>query len=394
MIDDILEGNGMKTSNRYYTLPTRNRSIKSEAPLIIHTECSYAWGGQEIRILEELRGMRRYGFSTALISPRQSQIFRRAQAEGFIVYPVSFSSKASPFSWNSLFRLIRRLRPVVVNTHSSNDSWMAGVVARLLKIPLIIRTRHVSTPIGSTLSYRYFPHLILTTSSTIRKDFIQHGLGGQKIISLPTGIDLERFKFSLVNRRRVRNRLGFSDNDILVGNICVLRSWKGLDFFIDTAATMSAPFKFILVGDGPQRKRLQDKVKSMQLANRIILTGHQEHVEEFFSALDIFFFTSYASEGVPQSLLQALSVGIPVVVCHIPSVLEAIQGVTDFIAIDYGDLVASRWALEQTSQKLHKDESKILSTRQILESIYGLENMLLLLLAIYQRHGVLSGEKG
>ena len=393
MVDDILEGNGMKTSNRYYTLPTKNQSIKSEAPLIIHTECSYAWGGQEIRILEEMRGMRRYGFSTALLSPRRSQIFRRAQKEGLIVYPVSFSSKVSPGSWNSLFRLIRRLRPVVVNTHSSNDSWMAGVVARLLKIPLIIRTRHVSTPIGSTLSYRYFPHLILTTSSSIRKDLIQHGLDGQKIISLPTGIDLEQFKFSLISRRRIRNRLGVSDNDILVGNICVLRSWKGLDFFVDTAATMSAPFKFILVGDGPQRKRLQDKIKNMQLADRLILTGHQEHVEEFFSALDIFFFTSYASEGVPQSLLQALSVGLPVVVCHIPSVLEAIDGVNDVTTIDYGDLVAARWALEQTGQRLRKDESKDLYNRQILESRYGLENMLLRLLAIYQSHGVLSEEK-
>ena len=393
MVDDILEGNGMKTSNRYYTLPTKNQSIKSEAPLIIHTECSYAWGGQEIRILEEMRGMRRYGFSTALLSPRRSQIFRRAQKEGLIVYPVSFSSKVSHVSWNSLFRLIRRLRPVVVNTHSSNDSWMAGVVARLLKIPLIIRTRHVSTPIGSTLSYRYFPHLILTTSSSIRKDLIQHGLDGQKIISLPTGIDLEQFKFSLISRRRIRNRLGVSDNDILVGNICVLRSWKGLDFFVDTAATMSAPFKFILVGDGPQRKRLQDKIKNMQLADRLILTGHQEHVEEFFSALDIFFFTSYASEGVPQSLLQALSVGLPVVVCHIPSVLEAIDGVNDVTTIDYGDLVAARWALEQTGQRLRKDESKDLYNRQILESRYGLENMLLRLLAIYQSHGVLSEEK-
>ena len=163
--------------------------------------------------------------------------------------------------------------------------------------------------------------------------------------------------------------------------------------FVDTAATMSAPFKFSLVGDGPQRKRLQDKIKNMQLADRLILTGHQEHVEEFFSALDIFFFTSYASEGVPQSLLQALSVGLPVVVCHIPSVLEAIDGVNDVTTIDYGDLVAARWALEQTGQRLRKDESKDLYNRQILESRYGLENMLLRLLAIYQSHGVLSEEK-
>jgi len=148
----------MKTSNRYYTLPTKNQSIKSDAPLIIHTECSYAWGGQEIRILEEMRGMRRYGFSTALLSPRRSQIFRRAQKEGLIVYPVSFSSKVSPVSWNSLFRLIRRLRPVVVNTHSSNDSWMAGVVARITKNS----TDHSHPPCKHT--YWFHPQLSIFPS--------------------------------------------------------------------------------------------------------------------------------------------------------------------------------------------------------------------------------------
>ncbi len=366
--------------------------MKFEAPLIIHTESSHAWGGQEIRILEELRGMRRYGFSTALIAPRQSQIFYRAEAEAFTVYPVSFASKGDLSAWNSVFRLVHGLRPAVVNTHSSNDSWIAGLVARLLQIPLVIRTRHVSTPIGSTFSYRYFPHLIFTTSATIRKHLIQRGLDGKKIVLVPTGIDLKRFKFSPENRRRVRNRLGLSGGDILVGNMCVLRSWKGLDFFIDTAALMPTHFKFILVGDGPQRQRLQDKAKSTGLADRLIFTGHQEKVEEFFSALDIFFFTSYASEGVPQSLLQALSVGLPLVVCRIPSVIEVLQGLGDFIAIDYGDLVAARWALEHTRQRLRKDEGKILSSRQIIESRYGLENMLHVLLKAYREHGVLPVE--
>ena len=368
--------------------------MKFEAPLIVHTECSYAWGGQEIRILEELRGMRQFGFSTALISPRKSQIFKRAQAEGLTVYPVSFASKVNLSSWNSVARLIRRLRPAVVNTHSSDDSWIAGLISRLFQVPLNIRTRHVSTPIGSTFSYRYFPHLIITTSAAIRMDLVKCGLDGQKIIVVPTGIDINRFKFSAQNRRQVRNRLGLSDSDILVGNVCVLRSWKGLDLFVDTAAATAAPFKFILIGDGPQRERLQDKVRTMKLVDRFILTGHQERVEQFFSALDIFFFTSYASEGVPQSLLQAISIGLPLVVCRIPSVLEALQGVHGFITIDYGDLVAARRALVLLSQRLHRDGGKMLSARKIIESRYGLENMWHLLLDIYRKHGVFTRKTG
>ena len=367
--------------------------MKSNAPLIIHTESSNAWGGQEIRIIEELRGLRQFGFSTALVSPRNSQIYKRAYEEGLTAYPMSFTSKADLFTWNSLLRLIRQLHPTIVNTHSSNDSWIAGVVARLVKTPLIIRTRHVSTPIGSTFSYRYFPHVILTTSTTIRNDLILRGLEGRKIEVVPTGIDLNRFKFSLANRKQLRNSLGFSDSDILVGNICVLRSWKGLDFFVDTAAAMPAQFKFILVGEGPQRQRLQDKVRGMRLGERFIFAGHQERVEQFFSGLDIFFFTSYASEGIPQSLLQAISIGLPVAVCRMPSVLEALQGVHGFITVDYGNVAAAREALTLLSQRFQKDRGRMSSARRIIESRYGLENMWHLLLDTYRKHGVFAGAK-
>ncbi len=359
------------------------------SPLIIHTECSKGWGGQEIRILEELRGMRQYGLSTALAAPKESQIFQRAETEGFAVWPVKFASNADISSFVSLLRLIGRLHPTVVNTHSSKDSWIAGCAARVMKVPLVIRTRHVSTPIGSTFSYRHFPHLILTTSAAIRENLMQQGLDGRKIIPVPTGIDLKRFRFSAENRHRIRKHFSLSEKDVLVGNICVLRSWKGLDFFIETATNMADHFKFILVGDGPQKERLQDKARQAGLEDRLFFTGHQENVERFFSALDIFFFTSYASEGVPQSLLQALSVGLPLVVCRTPSVLETLRSVEGFTSVEYGDLGAARQAMEQISETLRTNENRIIYARRSVLSRYELENMHRLILDIYQQNRVI-----
>lgn len=362
--------------------------MNSRSPLIIHTECSDGWGGQEIRIMEEMRGMRKHGISTSLIAPEHSHIFRKAGEEGFSVYPVTFSSKFHLPSWILLFRYFKQLRPDVVNTHSSDDTWIAGCIARLLGVPLIIRTRHVSTPIGSTFSYRYFPHVILTTSEVIRKHLIDKGLHGSKIFPVPTGIDLERFKFSADHRNRVRKRLGLSNHHILVGNICVLRSWKGLDFFIDTAATLPDPFRFILVGDGPRRHWLHEKAKSLEMENRLIFAGHQDQVEQYFSAIDIFFFTSYASEGIPQSLLQAMSIGLPLVVCRTPSVIETLQGIDNFMAIDYGDTEGSQKALIQISDRLAHFNEGSDNRKQIL-SRFGIENMWDALISLYREHGVI-----
>jgi len=362
--------------------------MSPSAPRILHTECSDGWGGQEIRILEELRGMRRYGYATALIAPPHSRIFSRAEAEGFSVYAVRFGNKGHLPSWARLFKLIAQLKPDVVNTHSSDDSWMAGFAARVLGVPLIIRTRHVSTPIGSAFSYKAFPHVIQTTSQAIRESLIACGIPQERIVAVPTGIDSKRFRFSSSWRREIREKHGFSEEDFLVGNICVLRSWKGLDFFIDTAARMPLQFKFILVGDGPQRLRLQDRAKGMGLQGRLVFPGHQEEIEKYFSALDLYFFTSYANEGVPQSLLQAQSVGLPMVVCRTPSVLEILQGVEDVLPVEYGDVPSACAALEKALLMPGIPDHRRKDKNEWINSKHSLEAMLEKIRKLYGQWGI------
>ena len=358
------------------------------APLILHTECSNGWGGQEIRIMEELRGMRRHGYATALIAPQHSRIFSRAQAEGFEVHAVRFGNKGHLPSWVQLFRLIGRLKPDVVNTHSSDDSWMAGFAARMLGVPLIVRTRHVSTPIGSAFSYKAFPHLILTTSHAIRESLIASGIRKEKVIAVSTGIDPNRFHFSSSWRKEIRGKHGFSDEDILIGNICVLRSWKGLDFFIDTAAQMPPQFKFILVGDGPRRLRLLDKAKKMGLEGRLIFPGHQDEIEKYFSALDLYFFTSYANEGVPQSLLQAQSVGLPMVVCRTPSVMETFEDLEELIPVEYGDVSSACAALRTAIRMIRVPDNRRIEMHERIKSMHSLEAMLGKILKLYGQWGI------
>jgi glycosyltransferase involved in cell wall biosynthesis len=332
--------------------------------------------------------MRRQGYATALIAPQHSRIFSRAQTEGFEVHAVRFRNKGHLPSWGRLFKLIAQLKPDVVNTHSSDDSWMAGCVARMLGVPLIIRTRHVSTSIGSAFSYKAFPHLILTTSEAIRESLIACGIAQERIVAVPTGIDSERFRFSSSWRKEIREKHGYSEEDILVGNICVLRSWKGLDFFIDTAAQMPVQFKFILVGDGPQRQRLQDKAKGMGLEGRVVFPGHREEIEKYFSALDLYFFTSYANEGVPQSLLQARSVGLPMVVCRTPSVLETLKDAEEAIPVDYGDVASACAGLTAAIEMIRAPEERRKEKNGQIQSRHSLEAMLGKIRDLYGQWGI------
>lgn len=350
--------------------------------LIVHSESSLGWGGQEIRVLHELIGMRSLGFKTVLLAPPKSTIFQRAKSHNIPVFPINLSSKLNLLAWLKTLFILKKINPAVVNTHSSEDSWIAGGVARFLGVPLVIRTRHVSTPIGSLFSYRFFPHMILTTSQSISQSFIDGGLAPQDIATMPTGIHIDRYTFSASNRQVIRDKFGLSDKHILVGNVCVLRSWKGLDFFLDVVARLPEPFRFILVGNGPQREHLEKKAESLNLRERIIFAGHQEQVEHYFSALDILFYTSYASEGVPQSLLQGVCSGLPVVAVKLPSIEETLTGIEKVMWVEYGKTDDAAVTLQE-AQRLVTVERK--SPPQFWLDKYSMASMLKKISSLYRQ---------
>ena len=360
---------------------------RGDSPLIVHTDWSSSWGGQEIRTLTELREMRRHGFRCGLFVPEESELARRCRTEGFAVWPVEFRSKFHLPTWSRLIRLIRELRPAVVNTHSSEDSWMAGAVARTCGVRLVVRTRHVLAPISSAFSYR-FPHVVLACSEAIRTGLVDQGVWPEKVVVQPTGIDEERFRFSPERRAEIRARYGIGEKEILVGNVGFLRIYKGQIFIVRTAAEMPAAFKFILVGGGQDLPILQAEVDRLGISDRFIFAGHQERPEDFFSAFDILFFSSRDTEGIAQSYIQGLLYGLPLLVCRTASLLEPLPWVQTYCLVDYDDVRAAREGLLQLAGGAGRDEDRAARQRRDIGARYGLKRMTGNLLEIYAGFGI------
>ena len=287
---------------------------------IVHTESSLGWGGQEIRILTEAQGMIGRGHKVSLLCPREASIHAAAARYGVPVHALPIGRKnlqglAAMIGW---FRSPQGdERCDVVNTHSSTDSWLAALAMLILGRPCpIVRTRHISAPVPRNRMTRWLygraAARIVTTGEALRRQLIENNtIAAERVVSVPTGIDTARFVPG--DRAAARSRAGLPAGMMLVGIVATLRSWKGHRTLIEACKELGSQTGLVIVGDGPQRAALQAAIAELGLRDRVWMPGNQADVVPWLQALDVFALPSYANEGVPQALIQAMLVGLPCV---------------------------------------------------------------------------------
>jgi glycosyltransferase involved in cell wall biosynthesis len=290
------------------------------APLsIVHTEASTGWGGQEIRVLTEAAGFIARGHRVEVFAPAGSRILHEAPRFGVPAMALPIGDK-QPRGVAALVGAFRTQPFDIVNTHSSTDTWLAALACRWLRVrnrprPVIVRTRHVSVPVPHNRTtrwlYRKATTRIVTTGEALRAQLIRDNeIDPKRIDSVPTGIDGTRFAPG--NRPAARTDLDLPLNRPLIGIVATLRSWKGHRYLLDAIDRLRhGEAMLAIIGDGPQRDALEAQARGLRISDRVVFAGQQNDVLPWLHALDLFVLPSYANEGVPQALLQAMFVGLP-----------------------------------------------------------------------------------
>ena len=298
---------------------------------IAHTESSCGWGGQEIRILTEAEGMLRRGHAVTLVCPEEAPISAAARQRGIPVVNLPIARK----SWRGLFALWNWLRREgrnlsVINTHSSTDSWLTALAAWLLPgAPPLVRTRHVSSPISNNgptrwLYQRACKHVVTTGEALRAQLHRDNRFTLDSMTSVPTGIDLDWF--SPAERPAARAALGLAERPTL-GILGTLRNWKGHAYLLHAFAALHGrhpDWQLLIIGDGPQRHNLEKLIAELDLASCVRMVGNQDSVPQWLNSLDLFTLPSYGDEGVPQSIMQAMACGLPVVATPVGAITEAV----------------------------------------------------------------------
>jgi glycosyltransferase involved in cell wall biosynthesis len=329
---------------------------------IVHVITRLIIGGAQENTLLSCEGQHARGHDVTLITgpaegPEGSLMFR-AKSAGFRVIVVDEMKRSvlpvKDFrTYTRIRKLIADLKPDIVHTHSSKAGILGRHAADVCRVPGIIHTIHGLAFTASTSRivnhvYRVLERQaapvtdrIVCVADSMRDQSLAAGIGSpDQYVTVYSGMETRPFLDPDVPAEIMRDRLGISPHETVVGTVARLFHLKGHDDLLDIAADVLARHpntRFLWVGDGILREHLAARADAMGLRDRFLITGMvpPDRVPSLVAAMDILVHPS-RREGLARALPQAHLAGKPVITYNIDGAAEAVEhGVSGYLVDPY-----------------------------------------------------------
>jgi len=311
---------------------------------IAHIDTERTWRGGQQQVQYLLRGLLSRGVENIVIARKRSAMAERLAGEGIAVNEVPAFAEVDPLSAFQVRRILSRNRIDLVHCHNAHGVSLAALATLGTHVPFVV-SRRVDVPLKTHLlsrwKYRRAAHF-LTVSRAIKQVLVSGGVSESRISVVYSGVDGSRFENVVPVTRK---ELGAADTDLIVGQVAALAPHKDQATFVKAIGILREEMphlKACIVGDGPLRSALEDLIQRSRLGDVVRLLGFQEEPLRYLKAFDCFCLSS-TEEGLGTSLLDAMSLGIPVVATRAGGIPEIIEDrVTGLLAEpgNPGDLAA------------------------------------------------------
>lgn len=326
-------------TSSYYTVLI----MKKPSLLFIITQGQ--WGGAQRSVFDLATHLREeFNVTVAVGDPQAPQdLQEKLRSEGIPI--IQLQHLVRPLSFLNDFKALREiqhlyqtLKPDIVHLHSSK----AGVIGALAvqaneTKPKIVYTVHgwvFLEPLGAIKKSLYTflesfssqkKHSIICLSKNDEQIGIQKlHIPREKLTVIPNGIDIPPFFSREEARKKILPQL--SEIDFVIGCIANFYKTKGHDILLEAFTQFQKNKQNVhlaLVGDGPERKNIERIIEQKNLTHTVHLIGHKKNSAEYLKAFDVFTLAS-VKEGMPYTILEAMSAQVPVISTNVGGISEII----------------------------------------------------------------------
>jgi len=239
----------------------------------------------------------------------------------------------------SLYRLLKSEKVDLVHTHSSKAGILGRWAAHFAKVPKIMHTYH---GFGfndyqkwwvrrlliwlERITARVTDKLVAVSNENIKKG-LTNGIGEEvQYAMVHSGIETKAFSEVSGDIDEKRREIGIDKNEPVIGMIACFKPQKAPLNFIRLAERVCSVYpqaKFVLVGDGELRPKIEKLIAKLNLKNRVVLTGWRRDIPRIIHIFDVLVLTSLW-EGLPRVFLEAWASGKPVVATDVDGARESI----------------------------------------------------------------------
>lgn len=295
------------------------------------------WGGGEKWMIMAATGLQALGHDVVVICRRNSILSRRALAENIPVKEVDNNSDFDLLACYKFCSFFKRFQPDVVIGCQNKDWRVAAVALKILGSSAKIYSRQGLQLLKNhwwyKCSVKFLCDGIITNTYTIKEEYEKF---------LPVEKDFIKVIFNGVES--VQNNVkGFdylnyvpenAKNPLVILSTGRLARQKGFEYLIEAAGRIIKQHPnvfFFLAGKGKVEAELKSQIRNLGIEKNFILLGFVEDIHSLLKAADIFVFSSLY-EGMPNSILEAMAHGLPVISTNVNGVKELIdQGVNGYM---------------------------------------------------------------
>lgn len=336
-------------------------------------------GGQEAFVNNVIENINCEGLYVDLFTPYycDNELYRKnIENRGGKVFTAELDFKPGASRFNikkPLNKIIKEGKYDVVHIHSGSISILsiAAEIAKKNKVKAIIVHSH-SPAEHETLKHMFIkiwfyrvmaicPTYYFACSLNAALCKFPRKIALTKTKFIKNGINLDKYKFDIEKRKKMRKYLKLNENDYLIGHVGRFSKEKNHKFLIemiDNLVTLDKNVKLILIGDGELKKDIEEQVKKRDLTKIVIFTGNIINVDEYMQAMDCFVLPSLY-EGLPFVGIEAQASGLPIVVSN--GVSHELQ-LTN--SVQFEDLEVNKWVEKIKENKNIKRYDNVLTLKK------------------------------